>query len=54
MGPERAFEERSRACRLVQLEILGEIVPFKERFERESLYIRPLLQVAPSRYEVKP
>ena len=37
MGPEMALDKRSSAWRLVQLEILGEMEPFRERLERESL-----------------
>ena len=37
MGSKMALEERSSAWRLVQLEILGEMEPFRERLERESL-----------------
>ena len=37
MGPVRKFEERSRACKLVQLARKGEIEPRRERLLRESL-----------------
>lgn len=54
ISPERELEERSRVWRLVHLEREGEIVPESEREERERRKMRPLLHVAPWRWESKP
>lgn len=46
--------ERSSDWRLVQFEMNGEIEPCNEKLGSESLYIRPLLHVAPARFDKKP
>lgn len=54
IGPVSELFERSSDCKFVQFEMYGEIVPRKVRFGNDSLYILPLLHVAPARFDKKP
>lgn len=54
ISPVRKFEERSRVWRLVHLAREGDMVPRSEREERDSRKMRPLLHVAPWRWESNP
>lgn len=51
ISPVSELEERSRVWRLVQREMRGEREPRRDRLERERRKMRPLLHVAPWRWD---